>query len=338
MRLRLRSEICTLSAVLIACSVYDESLLVDGDDTFEDGTPTSSSGSGGQGPSAGSLTSSSTSQGSNTTSSTSGTGTTGSTEAGGTGGTSGGSQASSTSQGGENTSSNNGGGGGDTTTSASSGGGSASTSDGTTGSGGSNGSGGTSGTGGTGGAVAADPLLIDDLDDADGRLDPNYTGYWYFAMDEEDPDAEGEITAPDDTDTPRGVETTPAREGSTHAMHAAGSWGGWGAALGFSFNQPDTKPIDGSVFSGISFYARASAATTARLEVVTDATYDKNNHLRAELSLTNEWEYHEVLWRDLEEPDWDPDAPWEPETMLKVQFHFDNSDFDFWIDDVRFVE
>lgn len=338
MRLRLRSEICTLSAVLIACSVYDESLLVDGDDTFEDGTPTSSSGSGGQGPSAGSLTSSSTSQGSNTTSSTSGTGTTGSTEAGGTGGTSDGSQASSTSQGGENTSSNNGGGGGDTTTSASSGGGSASTSDGTTGSGGSNGSGGTSGTGGTGGAVAADPLLIDDLDDADGRLDPNYTGYWYFAMDEEDPDAEGEITAPDDTDTPRGVETTPAREGSTHAMHAAGSWGGWGAALGFSFNQPDTKPIDGSVFSGISFYARASAATTARLEVVTDATYDKNNHLRAELSLTNEWEYHEVLWRDLEEPDWDPDAPWEPETMLKVQFHFDNSDFDFWIDDVRFVE
>ncbi len=338
MRLRLRSEICTLSAVLIACSVYDESLLVDGDDTFEDGTPTSSSGSGGQGPSAGSLTSSSTSQGSNTTSSTSGTGTTGSTEAGGTGGTSDGSQASSTSQGGENTSSNNGGGGGDTTTSASSGGGSASTSDDTTGSGGSNGSGGTSGTGGTGGAVAADPLLIDDLDDADGRLDPNYTGYWYFAMDEEDPDAEGEITAPDDTDTPRGVETTPAREGSTHAMHAAGSWGGWGAALGFSFNQPDTKPIDGSVFSGISFYARASAATTARLEVVTDATYDKNNHLRAELSLTNEWEYHEVLWRDLEEPDWDPDAPWEPETMLKVQFHFDNSDFDFWIDDVRFVE
>ena len=338
MRLRLRSEICTLSAVLIACSVYDESLLVDGDDTFEDSTPTSSSSSGGQGPSAGSLTSSSTSQGSNTTSSTSGTGTTGSTEAGGTGGTSGGSQASSTSQGGENTSSNNGGSGGDTTASASSGGGSASTSDGTTGSGGSNGSGGTSGTGGTGGAVAADPLLIDDLDDADGRLDPNYTGYWYFAMDEEDPDAEGEITAPDDTDTPRGVETTPAREGSTHAMHAAGSWGGWGAALGFSFNQPDTKPIDGSVFSGISFYARASAATTARLEVVTDATYDKNNHLRAELSLTNEWEYHEVLWRDLEEPDWDPDAPWEPETMLKVQFHFDNSDFDFWIDDVRFVE
>jgi len=321
--------------------VYDESLLVDGDDTFEDGTPTSSSGSGGQGPSAGSLTSSSTSQGSNTTSSTSGTGTTGSTEAGGTGGTSDGSQASSTSQGGENTSSNNGGSGGDTTASASSGGGSASTSDDTTGSGGSNGSngsGGTSGSGGTGGAVAADPLLIDDLDDADGRLDPNYTGYWYFAMDEEDPDAEGEITAPDDTDTPRGVETTPAREGSTHAMHAAGSWGGWGAALGFSFNQPDTKPIDGSVFSGISFYARASAATTARLEVVTDATYDKNNHLRAELSLTNEWEYHEVLWRDLEEPDWDPDAPWEPETMLKVQFHFDNSDFDFWIDDVRFVE
>ena len=335
--LRLRPEILTLAGVLIACSVYDESLLVDGDDTLEDSSlsnDTSSSGTISVGSSAGNP-SGSPSQGSNTTNTSTasgtGSGTIGGSEASGTGGVaSDDSAATANSQGGGNTSSSSGGTGGDSSTSDSTGG-TPTTTEGTTG------SGATGGSGGTGTAVA-DPLLIDDLEDGDGKLDPNYSGYWYFAMDTDDPDAGGEITAPEDTDTPRGVTTMPARESSTRAMHAAGTWTGWGAALGFSFSQPDTVPIDGSVFKGISFYARASGTTTVRLEVATEATFDNSNHLWAELSLTSAWGHQEVLWTDLEAPDWDPDAPWEPETMLKVQFHFDNSDFDFWIDDVRFIE
>jgi hypothetical protein len=179
--------------------------------------------------------------------------------------------------------------------------------------------------------------MIDDLEDGDGQLDPNFTGYWYMAMDETD---DGAITAPTNPDAPRGEPGMPARDGSTTAMHAAGVWGGWGAALGFSFSTPDTTPIDASSYTGITFWARAASARSVRVEVATEATLTNSDHFGAEKTITTAWQQHQVLWTELDPPPWALDDPpdWQPEAMLKLQFHFDDAAFDFWVDDIRFIE
>ena len=198
MRFCLKHQTFILAYLVAACSVYGEDLLLE---------------------TASSTTSNSTSDATDSTSSTSSspltTGTTSpsATPMSGAGGTTDGAE---TSSGGgvtgdtSSTSDSGAGGQGSTTTT----GGGAGSGGGGAGSGGSGGSGGsepttttttttstTTGSSGTGG-VSADPLSIDDLEDGDGQLDPNFTGYWYMAMASSEEGGEGEITAPADPDAP----------------------------------------------------------------------------------------------------------------------------------------
>lgn len=319
MRFRLRPDVLTLAVSLVACSVYTEDLLQDTASTSDGDTLTAGSDSTTDGSTTTRMTSS-TGSGSGQTSSTStsGSGGAGSTGEAGTGGDTTTESSTTASQGGDAGSSS------PATTTGSGGSGGESTVTTT----------GASGSTSTGGSVSTDPLLIDDMEDGDNQVDPNYNGYWYLAVD--DMEGSGSIDSPADPDEPEGEPTTPPRDGSDIAMHAAGSWSGWGAALGFSFRANESA-IDGSAFSGISFYARADSGTV-RVEVATEATAMASDHYKFDLPITSTWQHYEIAWTDLEPQDWSEDAPWEPESMLQVQFHFEDSEFDFWVDDIRFME
>ncbi len=318
------------AALLVACNVYNDSLLEETATSGDDGTLTSdSTSSSGTSTSAGSNTTS-TSGGSGqgpTTGTPTTTGTTNTTDAGGGqgGGASGGTESSTSSstdgQGGESSSADTNG-----TTSSTGTGGSATTS--------------TSTVTSTTGTTEVDPLLVDDMEDGNNQLKrPTFDGYWYTAADET---GSGEITPPtDDECTP--TELDPARGDSTQAMHVFGSWSGgddWAATVGFNFDNKETA-VDASGYSGISFWVRTDdSGTGVRVQLATTGVEDTGYWEFPLDSLDGDWQQITLMWDEplLLQPTWAVEVDFDPETLFKVQFQFDEGDFDLWIDDIRFVE
>lgn len=332
MRFRLTTLASLIAGGFIACNTYTPDL-VQGGSVLDDST-----GAGGTKLDTSTTTrttnstaTSDTDSTATSTSSNSGSGGSGEGGAGSGGSTAAGSGGSTT----DGSNGGNGGNGGTTstdttttaTTSANSGGG---------GNGGNGGS--TTGSNTTG--PPPDPDMIDDMEDGDNKVDPNFDGYWFTSMNAE---GTGTITPAEDEDCDA-VDLPMARGMSTRGMHLSGSVvaDDWTGLVGFSF-YADEKEYDATAnaYTGISFFVRSE---TPGIEVIVQlplaVTESTGAHHGYELMLPGSWTEVTFTWDDLAQPSWLPVADridFDPTALVKVQFQFSDEDFDLWLDDIRFT-
>jgi hypothetical protein len=227
----------------------------------------------------------------------------------------------------------------------------------TTGGGGSAGRAGGAGSAGTGGgsgggggkvdAGAINPLLIDDFEDGDGTLVPvgGRTGGWYTFNDGTD----GGVQMPPPKSTFR-----PAMPGfnSKYAAHTTGSgFAQFGASLSFGFESGVPPPFYSvAAYKGISFYAKSDKGTLPVVvqfvdvntnpdgKVCTTMCYD---NFSKSIMVTNEWAFYLVLFSDLKQTGFGVPQTGMLATSAVSNVTFGigaNTTFDFWIDNLYFVQ
>ncbi len=247
-------------------------------------------------------------------------------------------------------------------------GGQSSTSGGTSSAGSTASGGSTAGTsGGTGGGAAAvsskcgsgpfpvsdgSAMPIDDLED--GNLDvpkaDSRSSRWFFQTD-------GSMTG---TSQPAAAALIPVdggANGTTKAFHLAGDlFTTWGVVLGTGLNDALglNCPYDASAYGGISFYAKGSGQI--RFAVAESAIYPTslggtcvsptpadadcfNAHGKL-ITLTADWTQYEIPWSELAQGNWGVRAAFDPKTIMLIEFAATNEQqpFDFWVDELQFLE
>jgi hypothetical protein len=145
---------------------------------------------------------------------------------------------------------------------------------------------------------------------------------------------------------------------SSHAQNTFGSgFTNYGAGLGFNLNDPsgprspyDVSPYHGLVFWGLAPQAAAAEPLNVSVQVLEKATTPTsgggtcdpttsmcNGHYSLLVPFTAEWTAFVVPFSCLAQLSFGTPAPWDPKTVLAVQFVVDPAPaFDFWVDDIYF--
>lgn len=205
------------------------------------------------------------------------------------------------------------------------------------------------GVGGGGGTSSA-PTGVDMLDDMeDGNFylfaKPPRFGYWYLA---------GDMTAgaklPKIEQLMGAVD--PERDGSRSAVHfTASGFKGWGASLGLSFADASQKrtPYDAGNAVGVSFWLRGTVADGAKLRVLfpvlgTDTTGkdcggDSQgqclDHFATQLTVEPEWQQITIPFSSLHQAGWGaPLNGFDPAHLLGIEWTAGIASVDVWLDDL----
>jgi hypothetical protein len=235
----------------------------------------------------------------------------------------------------------------------------------------------TSGGSGGGGAPACSPTagskkgdgtnkVIDDIDDANTMFAPAGTGSgtWDFGKD----------TAAMGTITPANTAALAPSDGGQmgKALHVTGkAVMGWGASLAAFLNGP-TGAFDASAYGGVAFYIKGTTSVAegmnkllvqARMPDVlpgtpttgsccNDTDMDKGNDCysahRVTIDVPAEWTEVRIAWSDFKGPAWGLGATlaFNANRVRDINFSFNHdamlgpvagTDFDVWIDGVRFL-
>jgi len=206
-------------------------------------------------------------------------------------------------------------------------------------------------------APCATPL-IDDMEHTDGAIlnACGRQGYWYTYNDGTAGGAQTPLAAT--SFLPSAIQGGRPLGDSGVSVHAARTFGNgfttWGAGMAFDLSSPGggTKlPYDASAYGGITFWARAGAATQTSLrvnipEVATDPVGHScapkcNDHFGKTLTLTTAWAQYTLAFAggDLSQSGWGTVATFDKSTLIGVQFQVAaGSTFDIWIDDIAFLE
>lgn len=200
--------------------------------------------------------------------------------------------------------------------------------------------------------VIGSTAMIDNLEDQNLVIPSNggRAGNWYAYGD-------GTATAS------FGVAAIPGKRGpnSLYAVHTAGSgFTTWGSGIGADLNNSGSGtgnklPYDASAYRGVTFWARSEAAMSVTT-LFPDGNTDPaggicnaqpapdgvcDHHWNAGISLTPTWKRFTILFADLVlEPGTVPvpTAP-DPAKLVSIQFRVQpGTTYDFWIDDVAFLE
>ena len=201
-----------------------------------------------------------------------------------------------------------------------------------------------SSTGTGGGVVIAPANLIDDMEAGSSNIlqRGGRVGAWYTYND-------GTVGA---TQTPMAggpflPQAIPGgRDGSTEAAHTAGmGFTTWGGGMGFDLHNDGIVKQAYSVagLTGIAFWAKGSP-TTIRFKVLLlgtvpvaetgECTKVCGDSHGAILSLTAEWQQFVIPFSSLKQQNWGTPAPWDPATVLSMQFQAGIGSLDFWVDDI----
>src|SRR5690606_4071273 len=133
------------------------------------------------------------------------------------------------------------------------------------------------------------------------------------------------------TDTPFMPTDTDAAAGDYSAT-LTGSAVTQYAGIGFTLN--DNCPYDASAVEGISFWAKGSGMVTFSIAVpgtipaeevggscVPDSAGDCHaNFAAASITLTDEWEVHDIVWADLTQPSWGVPVAFDTAQISKFQW------------------
>jgi internalin A len=211
------------------------------------------------------------------------------------------------------------------------------------------------GTGGLG--TGGDPgcgASISDLEDGSGRIctGSGRVGVWYVFHDDNPTGMQWpRITA---AGTPIETATIPdGRGNSERAIHTYGSgFNTWGAGVGFdlNFDGASYRVYDASRYQGVHFWARSSTRNQIRFRIGAESTtaikyggtcVDPSaapgecvGPREVVLQLEPDWVDYTVSFAELVSA-----AHWvdERSRLTNIQFML-RGDFDFWIDDVAFLE
>jgi hypothetical protein len=229
----------------------------------------------------------------------------------------------------------------------------------------------TSGTGGTGtslgGAAGSGPtsctppmfttamptsdvLTNLDMDSAVSGFSPG--GGWFSYKDDEPTG----MLSPSNTAF---MTESPGANNSAAAVHVVGSGfmpdqvgQNYGGGVGFSLASPQGTPGDLSGYAGITFYAKSGKAsdlsdikvafsTTATdpLFCICNAAGCFNSHFKILSKVSASWTLYTVKWSELGQADWGYKAPFDPKTVLTINFVSNGAlpAFDFWVDEVSLV-
>jgi internalin A len=204
----------------------------------------------------------------------------------------------------------------------------------------------------TGGATGGIPhdcgTRIDDVEDGTGRIcmGSGRVGAWYAFNDQNARSAQW--PAPTLPGTPIETSLIPGgRAASQRGMHTFGSASGWGAGIGFdlNFDGATYRVYDASRYEGVHFWARSrTGGSTLRFRVSTASTTAVKYGGTCQSGAPTECVGPAPVLLQLE-PDWleytvsfaELARATERDRLTNIQF-MAQGDFDFWIDDVSFIE
>lgn len=188
-------------------------------------------------------------------------------------------------------------------------------------------------------------LLVDDFEDGDSTLASVgiLQGTWYVnndgtgmqTPDAHDADGVASLVVVDDTDP------------STWALHTAGAgftrWGAFAAAR-LNGSGSDVCSVNLSRHRGLSLRVkgegslRVNLGTKATTPIVDggDCATEACSDFGSSVQLSDGWREFVIPFADFTQPDWADVAVFEPATALRLSFWAERSNFDFWVDDVRF--
>jgi hypothetical protein len=253
----------------------------------------------------------------------------------------------------------------------------------------SGGSGGSTGTGGSGGGSGPTVLPGDeisnfeDLAAATVLMQSGRNGYWYTYNDWAAGGADaatcmqtpksGPQSAPDMAPVYIGMAPPTNAPGTTGSLALHAQWSGcsvWGAGIGADLGQPAQDggiytgpkvPYDIGAFSGVTFWAMASAGSDTALRIkfpMTDETKVEDGGTCVESSTnkcSDDWGYKFNLpangtWKQITvrfadttnfaTEGWGAKFAWNPAhvTSIQIQSQDKNETYDFWIDDMGFIK
>ncbi|RYZ08697.1 MAG: hypothetical protein EOO73_07545 [Myxococcales bacterium] len=188
-------------------------------------------------------------------------------------------------------------------------------------------------------------LLVDDFEDGDELLDASVGlhGLWYVEN-----DGTGRQSPPAGERAPRSLVAEPGAPNSdARALHTeASGFRGWGAFVGVRLNAAvrATCTVDASASRGLSLWARGKGRV--RVNFATPRTTPSGDggdcsapacsDFGAVVTLQDDWTRHELLFEELEQPDWADAADWEPTRLVRLSFWAEQGDLSLWLDDLRF--
>jgi hypothetical protein len=144
------------------------------------------------------------------------------------------------------------------------------------------------------------------------------------------------------------------RAASTRALHYAGSgFTKWGSGIGFDFNNTgvdDTtkKPWDASAYTGMTFWAKATAVTSFTFQLPDRNTQVRggicttcDHHWQTLVQVGTDWARYTVKFADLQLESGTIPAPtaFDKTGIIMMQLFFSSGKtFDIWVDDVALVK
>jgi hypothetical protein len=253
------------------------------------------------------------------------------------------------------------------------------------GGGGGGGGGGSTGTGGSMSVTLAPENIISDFEDLAAATvkqagTPPRNGYWYTYNDDnpmgtstcmQTPPAGPQIPTGQTAPTYVGTAPPSPSPGGSAALALHAVWsncGVWGAGVGADLNQPmqdggtytgPKVPYDVTAFTGVTFFAMATAGTDTALRIklpMTDETKIEDGGLCMESATTKcsddygymfnlpsngTWKQITVRFADrtsFKQEGWGKAFDWTPGhvTSVQIQSQHKTEPYDFWIDDMYF--
>ncbi|HEX5655599.1 MAG TPA: hypothetical protein VFX59_00320, partial [Polyangiales bacterium] len=189
-------------------------------------------------------------------------------------------------------------------------------------------------------ASPGNPALIDDLEDGDENILPNYglSGEWYMVA-----DATGGTLVPPKGSVP--VPTNLGATGSARSMHFISSgFTNWGAGMAVGLNAYGCG-YDASKQTGIEFHMKGSGsvlvqvATKQTVPVADNGTCTTNCNDLFGVTLTAPatWALRKAVFANLKQAGWGTPVTFDPSQILYVQFtSLPSSSLDVYIDNLSF--
>ncbi len=185
--------------------------------------------------------------------------------------------------------------------------------------------------------------LIDDFEDDDARIAllEHRAGFWSTSN-----DGTGTQWPPLGGNFP--ISRILGRRGeSQFALHVrGGKFSKWGVLLSSDFSA--RRCYDASVYAGLAFWARGRGhvgvlvkmTQVAPAEYGGSCTHDCYDGHRASIALSSQWQEQRVTWAELKQKGYGQALPFDPRSLLSLEFTVspEETPFDYWIDDVRFLE
>jgi hypothetical protein len=190
-------------------------------------------------------------------------------------------------------------------------------------------------------AAGSEPL-IDDFEDDDARIATleHRAGFWSASND-------NTATQKPTLRGPLSMARIPGGRGTSRfALHTSGGkFTKWGALLVTDFSP--RRCYDASAYGGITFWARgrgnfnvvAKMTQVAPEEFGGSCTHDCYDSHRVTIALGNTWQEQRLTWAEFKQRGFGQAVPFDPRSLLSLEFSVDpeQTPFDFWVDDVRFL-